>query len=854
MLDSVGKVNSSENCCKVTRNDEKSYQEDSQPSLLAVADVSFLVQQGRELYKTGRFSDAATVWQQAAKLYQDQGDEINLAMVLNYLCLTYQQLGQLSQATEAIANSLNILQTEQDGNEPPERSPILAQALNAQGSLQLAKGQGSQALTTWKRAGAIYAQLGDHQGRIGSLINQAQAQQILGLYLQARKTLTKVEQALQEQPNLQLKTTGLRSLGNVLRLVGDLEDSRKILTKSLDYARQLKSSQDISAILLSLGNTAQAQQQYEEALDYYQQAVTESISSTTKIQAQLNQLSLLIDRKKWSKAQTLPSQIQPQLDHLTPSRGAIYDQINFARSLMQLRQNTSVNTPSWTQIAYVASNAVEQARSLNDQRAEAYALGYLGGLYEQNRQWSTGKQLTQRALLLAQGINASDIAYQWQWQLGRLLKAQGKVSEATIAYEAAFNTLKSIRSDLVAINPDIQFSFRESVEPVYRELVDLLLQTSQDGVSQDNLRKARFVIESLQLAELNDFFRSVCLEGKIVPIEEVDQTGAAVIYPIILADRLEVILSLPGKALRHYGTSISQGEVEKIIEQLQRNLKKPYTAPEGKTLSQQVYDWLIRPVEADLAQSQVKTLVFVLDGVLRNVPMAALYDGQNYLVEKYSIALTPGLQLLEPKPLRERTLEALAAGMTEERHGFSALVNVKGELAQIESEVPSEVLMNQEFTSKALQKQISALPFPVVHLATHGQFSSKAEDTFILAWDKPINVKELDVLLRTSDETRLEAIELLVLSACETAAGDKRAALGLAGVAVQAGARSTLASLWNLDDESGARFVSLFYRELANRRVTKAEALRQAQLSLLKDPNYRHPVHWAPYVLVGNWL
>jgi CHAT domain-containing protein len=196
----------------------------------------------------------------------------------------------------------------------------------------------------------------------------------------------------------------------------------------------------------------------------------------------------------------------------------------------------------------------------------------------------------------------------------------------------------------------------------------------------------------------------------------------------------------------------------------------------------------------------------------------------------------------------------LAAGLTEERHGFSALANVNSELQEIQAEFSSRILLNQAFTSSSLQDQIQALPFPIVHLATHGQFSSNASETFVLAWDKPIEVTELSALLRQRENTREDVIELLVLSACETAAGDKRAALGLAGVAVQAGARSTLASLWSLDDESGAQFIGAFYRALSIGNLSKAEALRQAQLSLLRDRNFRHPRYWAPYVLVGNWL
>jgi CHAT domain-containing protein len=213
---------------------------------------------------------------------------------------------------------------------------------------------------------------------------------------------------------------------------------------------------------------------------------------------------------------------------------------------------------------------------------------------------------------------------------------------------------------------------------------------------------------------------------------------------------------------------------------------------------------------------------------------------------------------VDPKPLPNGGLKALAAGLSEPPPNFSypPLPEVKFEFNLIEKAgVSTKELLNQEFTSKALEKLVESSPFNVVHFATHGQFSSQAKDTFILASDGPINVNELDTLLRTREQNRPEPVELLVLSACETATGDNRAALGLAGVAVRAGARSTLASLWRIDDEATAIFIGEFYKELVKPKVTKAEALRRAQLALLnKYPNYSRPGFWAPYVLVGNWL
>ncbi|HAX80426.1 MAG TPA: hypothetical protein DCY88_32465, partial [Cyanobacteria bacterium UBA11372] len=269
--------------------------------------------------------------------------------------------------------------------------------------------------------------------------------------------------------------------------------------------------------------------------------------------------------------------------------------------------------------------------------------------------------------------------------------------------------------------------------------------------------------------------------------------------------------------------------------------------------------WLMQPLETELEQAGVKTLVFVLDGYLRNIPMAVLYaeKQQKYLVEKYAIALAPGLQLIDPKPLQRGQLNALLGGVSEEREiegrRFTSLANVKNELQGIRSEVPSsQQLFNQTFTETNLQNQINSAPFSVVHMATHGQFSSNAEQTFILTWSELLKVKQFDSLLRSRDPSAPSAIELLVLSACQTASGDKRAALGLAGIAVRAGARTTLATLWSVDDESTAELMSKFYQELADAKVTKALALQRAQLTLLQK--YEIPYFWAPYVLVGNWL
>lgn len=809
----------------------------AEESVLLAQGQSELLRSGRELYEAGKFAQAASVWQRAE---QTATEPLQKAIALSNLALVWQQLGQWQKAEFAIASSLKIVRTQPASKEQLE---VLAQALNTQGGLQFSLGKTELALGTWQEATASYDQAGDRNGTIRGLLNQTQALRSLGFYRRSLKILGEVSQSLRSQPDSLLKANQLRSLGDSLLATGDLEKSQLALSQSLEISKRLGSGADNVDTLLSLGNLARSQKNIKSALSFYQQA-TGDASSITNLQAQLNQLSLLVETNDMAAAQVLSPQIQSHLSKLTPSRAAVYARINFAESLTKLKGNPQ-------EVAQILSVAVQQAKELQDIRATSYALGSLGGLYEQTKQLNYAQDLTQQALIIAQSINADDIAYRWQWQLGRLFKAQGNTESAIAAYSEAVNHLKDLRSDLVAIDPGVQFSFRESVEPVYRDLVSLLLQ-SEPTIDQSKLKLAQDTIESLQLAELVNFFRADCLDAKPVEIAKIDRQ-AAVIYPIILSDRLEVILSIPEQPLRHYATRISQTQVDNLLSGFRSDLRDP-SSLDYLPASRKLYDWLIRPAEADLTKHNVKTLVFVLDGSLRNVPMAASSDGKQFLIEKYNLALTPGLQLLNPRPLSRQSITALTAGLTEARQGFSALPNVTSELKEIKSQVPSKELINQSFTGANFRQAIEGSAYPVIHMATHGQFSSNADDTFLLTWDGRIDIEQLNQLIQTSSQDSKSVVELLILSACQTALGDKRAALGMAGMAVRAGARSTIASLWSVNDEATAAFMTEFYRGLVTTKITKAEVTRQAQLALIKTSNYKHPFFWAPFILLGNWL
>ena len=529
--------------------------------------------------------------------------------------------------------------------------------------MQLAQGKTETAISSWDIAIAIYTQIQDSSGKIGAQINQAQGFQALGLFLRARNTLENedLNEDIDKQQDPVLKVTSMLSLGNALRVVKGLDSSWQVLDKAEKVAGQLRSKEMLAEVLLSKGNSIQTLQQNsendsdiwqnnQEALELYQRAAATSEKPTTQLQAQLNRLRLLVESSKpeqWSQAQTLFPQLQSLLESLPPSRSIIYARINFAQSLMKLAKRTKSAGAISSQDACTSSHPVciaaqvvvtgiKQAQNLQDLRAKAYSLGTLGNLYEQTGQWSEAENFSKQALKLSQGIQANDFSSRWFWQLGLIKSAlsnpQRNEEEAILAYEEAVNIFRYLRRDLVAVNRDVQFSFRDEVEPVYREYVRLLLQSKSEQPDTETLEKARKAIESLQLAELDNFFRSACLDSQPVQLEKIDSTvSTAVIYPVVLSDRLAVIVSLPnqpeGKSLKLHTVKISKYAVEAKVEELRQKLVIRSTY-EFLLPAEDIYDWIIRPIEADLQNSGTKNLVFVLDGRLQTIPIAALYDNK----------------------------------------------------------------------------------------------------------------------------------------------------------------------------------------------------------------------------------
>jgi CHAT domain-containing protein len=746
-----------------------------------------------------------------------------------------------------------------------------AQLLNQQGADYLTTGKPKLALDIWQRANQIYTTLQDKEGIVGTEINQAQAFQSLGFYRQSLSLLQTVQVKLQKEPSSPLKMKGLLSLGNTLKSLRVLnnrvdDSSKKIdvgakdtLAAALKVAIDLQDQAAADQIKMSLANTIELINDPEspqtKAIQQYEQIKSTTKSPILKVQAEINLYRL---NPEHNTLQTIAS-IRENLDLIPPNNNTIYAYINLARNIQKNQEKDGLKDQELVdQISKLLTTAIDQSRNIKDSRGEAQALGTWGDLYRMTGQKEYAQTLTEQALVIAERLPAPDLSYRLQWQLGKILAVINPqdTAPAIQSYRQAVNHLKTLRNDLNASDTDLQFSFRDSVEPVYRELVDLLLKDERK-ISAKSLEEVKEIMESLQIAELENYFRQGCLDNYKVQIDDKKQS-AIVIYPIVLPDRVVVITSIPNQKPTYHSRPIPKGDFEQIVSNVREVITNPRSSTQEslfKSDSKKIHDLLISPTIDKIQKSNTKTLVFVLDGELRNIPMSVLYDGNKYLVENYSIAIAPGLQLVPPQAPDNRQYQALLGGISEKRPPYPALPEVLQELDYISKLMPSQKLLNTNFNQGKISSNLATDSSTIVHLATHGEFSSDPTKTFLLTWDDRLNLNQLNDLLQKRNLQSGKTIDLLVLSACQTAIGDNRATLGLAGMAIRARTKSTIASLWSVEDESTRLLMNDFYQNLITKKLGKAESLRLAQQSLLKHPNlkYRSPYYWAPFVLVGNW-
>ena len=436
----------------------------------------------------------------------------------------------------------------------------------------------------------------------------------------------------------------------------------------------------------------------------------------------------------------------------------------FSQQSIETDTPPALMPPPLETIFGILTTAVDHSRQIQDTLAESFALGQLGQLYAVNGQQVEALALTEQGIELAESLQIPESAFRLYRQLGQLLTQTGKQQAAIAAYEQAVDAIEQIRSSLLRVNSEVLFSFRDNAEPIYREFVDLLLA---DSPIEASLRKAVRNIDNLQRTELENFLG--CDLSQLVAIgeETVDPT-AAKIYPIILPERLAIILDVPGQSLRYFQTPISQAQLEKTLQDLRAQLTEPGLTPEVIVEATKVYQWLIKPLEPTLEDNpQIQTLVFVPDGSLRNLPMGVLYDEGSYFIEKgYAIAVAPRLELFRPQKSTEK-LSVLAGGVeisqVIEGVAFPPITGLAAELSEIPSQfLTSPPLLNDNFTIENIEERLNSGEFSAIHWKTHGVFSSDPTGTYLVSYRNTINAGALNQLAAATRGTvRVHGIECL---------------------------------------------------------------------------------------------
>ena len=723
------------------------------------------------------------------------------------------------------------------------------------------QGDFKQAAEVWTKASADFQQSGDSVNHIQALIFASRALAEMGKKQRAELLLQTAVHTAQSQAHPHLMAQALGQLGALHVKVGDGEAGLKILQEGLTIARDSENRHLMATILNDLGNAQAVLNNSTDALAAYTEAsiLADSLNlHSLSIRAMVNAGLMEMKTGAFPNATIRLQQASEKTMSLPDSHEKVQNFLLIGQGLQDISHLDNENRASlFTQASEALRAGIRSAKAIGDWRQESYGWSFLAKMYEEEGRPQEALKLTQLAIRTSQQGNIPEALYQWEWQAGRHLKQLGQLDEAILAYQRAIDTLQPIRQEIVSTLPKHSEAFRENVGALFFEMADALLgQTDQlpDGHKREELLyQTRDTLETFKAAELQDYFKDDCVEVNQARIQPIDRIApnTAIIYPIVFQDRTDILVSLAG-TIKRITVPIPKGELTQHVDRF-RTLLEKRTTHQYLPHAQSLYNLLIQPLESSLREFNIHTLVFVPDGPLRTIPMAALHNGDQFLIQQYAVATTPGITLTDARRLDRTQVNPLSLGLSKGVQGFSALPNVQREIQEIQNLFGGTALLNEEFLAPNIQREMKQENFTVVHIASHGKFDQNPQNSYVLAYDEKLTMNQLVESIGLF-QFRQTPLDLLSLSACETAAGDEQAALGLAGLAIKSGARSALATLWFINDQASSMLVHHFYAHLKQAALSKAQALREAQMTLLDHSIYRHPSYWAPFLLINNWL
>jgi CHAT domain-containing protein len=747
-------------------------------------------------------------------------------------------------------------------------------------------------------------------------LQQAQDSLAIGHYREAEQQFIQAEQQASGDDLILIEA--LR--GYMALQQQQISVAEQKLTTALAQANQVNNHDLAARIHLYLGQLYGHKQDNEQALYHIQQAVIhpEQVQDKALLVSAYYQLaSMAIDDHRPPQAWDKLQQAASLMSALPANRSNSQLWLNIGYQALQLYHLSPQNGYLQAAFSYL-NQALTQAKQDQQPRIQAAALKHLASLYKQQQRADEAIKLLSEAISLAQKEDANDLLIDLAWQIGQLYQQQNNLPQAIVAYRLAVQHIDNIRIDIPVSYRNGRSSFRDTFAPIYLSLADLLLRqakTASPEQQQVLLAEARDSIERMKKSELEDYFQSRCdITATPINLQKTDPRAAA-LYPISLPDRLELIV-YTAQGLQRFSSPVTAKELELHARLFAGHLRNYDDFSQSKIHAQLLYHWMIEPVAAYLKQQHIETLIYIPDGALRLVPLAALHDGQKFIIENYAVVTSPGMSLIDSSHF-QRKKQMLLAGMSvpgavvhdlpnnllsnlvtespeirglarglkqieqaEKKRDLTsserqeqtrqlrdllrnpmvveklqqqlALPGVKVEIRQLAEQHNTDYLLDDNFTLDNFTQSLQEKPHDILHIASHGFFGNTAENSFIMTYDKVLNLNQLETLLG-ADYFKQHPIDLLTLSACQTAEGDDRSPLGISGVAIKTKVHSALGSLWPVSDDATAELMSNFYHSLGQANQSKAKALQTAMLSVLKKEKFSNPAYWSPFILIGSW-
>ncbi|NJR57728.1 MAG: tetratricopeptide repeat protein [Cyanobacteria bacterium CRU_2_1] len=841
---------------------------------LRQVDANRLLRQGYQQYSASQFQETLQSFQQALAIYREIGVRFNEVALLNDIGAVYHDLGDYPQALDFYQQSLNI--SRETGDRETEGS-----TLNNIGLVYANLGDYPQALDYLQQSLSISREIGNRADEGTTLDNIGSIYNNLGNYPQALNHLQQSLSVSREIGDRTVESSILNNIGSVYANLGDYPQALDFYQQSLNIIRELGNRADEGASLISIGSVYGYLENYPQALNYFQQAL------------RINQEVGDRDNEGTSLANI----------------GLVYSYLgDYSQALDYLQQSLRIS------------------REIGDRAGEGTRLNNIGSIYNDLGDYPQAFNYYQQSLSISKEIGDRKQEATTLSHIGSSLADQNQPELAIVFLKQAVNQWEVIRNELQVLPTEQQESFTETVSDTYRRLADLLLQ-------QDRVLEAQQVLDLLKIQELQEYLRDVRgnaqtaqgldfwppeqeiialydrslqqgedfeqfvsrveVETQVAQLrrtaqgqnlnpeqlaslqnelQQLDQP-AVILYPLILDDRLELVLVMPnGEPIRRT-VNVGREQLNAALATLLPNLENRIR--NAKPDAQQLYQWLIQPIEADLADAGATTILYAADGQLRYLPLGALYDGNQWLIQRFRINNITAASLLDFSSSQDKPLRVLAGAFSDttlnyqfqigtEDFIFSGLPYTEVEVENIAAEVPDTTqLFNTDFSRVAVESQLSE--YSIIHLATHAEFvPGLPEASFILFGNGD------RVTLRDIGAWRIANVDLVVLSACRTAVsglGNGEEILGFGYQIQRTGARATIASLWYVDDASTQTLMTAFYAALGQ-GMSETEALRQAQIALITGdfsalglspetiPSdlVSHPYYWSPFILIGNGL